>query len=133
MISQRIILFCCFAAVPLLTQADAVDQLKSDYLASGAHAFSAEAGEKVWSLEVVDSASGEKRSCSVCHTQDLQGVGKHKTTGKPIQPMAPSVNPERYTDAAKIEKWFKRNCKWTLGRECSPQEKGDMLTYLQGL
>ena len=44
--------------------------------------------------------------------------------------MAPSVNPKRLTDRSKIEKWFKRNCKWTLGRECTPQEKGDILTFL---
>jgi len=47
-----------------------------------------------------------------------------------IDPMALSVNPERYTDPDKIEKWFLRNCKWTLGRECTAQEKGDVLTYL---
>lgn len=44
--------------------------------------------------------------------------------------MAPSANPERLTDVRKIEKWFKRNCKWTLGRECSAQEKTDLLLYI---
>lgn len=44
--------------------------------------------------------------------------------------MAASVNPKRYTKMKKINKWFKRNCKWTLGRECTNQEKGDILKYL---
>ena len=52
-------------------------------------------------------------------------------TGKVIDPMAPSVNPKRFTDAKEIEKWFKRNCTWTVGRECTPQEKGDFLSYLR--
>lgn len=47
--------------------------------------------------------------------------------------MATSVNPQRLTDSAKIEKWFARNCKFTLGRECSAQEKGNMLVWLGGM
>jgi len=44
--------------------------------------------------------------------------------------MSARVNAERYTDEKKIEKWFKRNCKDTWGRECTAQEKGDFLTFL---
>lgn len=44
--------------------------------------------------------------------------------------MKPAVNPERLVDAKKIEKWFLRNCKWTFGRECTAQEKGDFLTFI---
>ena len=47
--------------------------------------------------------------------------------------MAPSVNAARLSSRKQIEKWFKRNCKWTLGRECSAQEKGDLLAYLKTL
>jgi hypothetical protein len=47
-----------------------------------------------------------------------------------IKPMAPSVNPGRYQDGKKIEKWFLRNCKWTFGRECTVQEKTDTLSWL---
>ena len=36
-----------------------------------------------------------------------------------------------YTDPEHIEKWFTRNCKWTLGRECTPQEKGDFLLMIR--
>ena len=66
-----------------------------------------------------------ERSCTTCHGTDQAKPGRHQRTGKVIESMAPSVNPQRLTDVAKIEKWFVRNCKWTLGRECSAQEKGD--------
>ena len=54
-------------------------------------------------------------------------------TGKIIQPMAPAANPMRFTDVAKTQKWFKRNCKDVVGRECTAQEKGDVLTWLISL
>ncbi|MEY2696232.1 MAG: hypothetical protein RL333_370 [Pseudomonadota bacterium] len=69
-------------------------------------------------------------SCATCHTEDPKSSGEHCETHKKIQPIAPSANPDRFTDAAKVEKWFKRSCKDVLGRECSAQEKGDFLTYL---
>jgi hypothetical protein len=50
--------------------------------------------------------------------------------GKSIEPVAVSVSPARYTDPAKVEKWFRRNCTEVLGRECTPLEKGDWLTYV---
>jgi hypothetical protein len=72
-------------------------------------------------------------SCTTCHTEDPKSQGEHCETHKKIQPMAPTANPDRFTDAAKVEKWFKRSCKDVLGRECSAQEKGDFLTYLVSL
>jgi hypothetical protein len=42
-----------------------------------------------------------------------------------------SVNPKGLADPAKVEKWLGRNCRWTLGRDCSLQEKGDFVTYFQ--
>jgi hypothetical protein len=73
---------------------------------------------------------GEKDACTTCHTTNLKGPGK-TSAGKPIDPLAPSVNPKRLTDVKEIEKWFTRNCKQVLGRECTPQEKGDVLTFLK--
>ena len=92
---------------------------------------SAQRGEQLWNREFTVSA--QPRSCATCHTSDPRLAGKHVRTGKPIKPMAPSVNPERLTDQRKMEKWFKRNCKWTLGRVCTAQEKGDLLNYLKTL
>ena len=77
------------------------------------------------------STNGE-RGCTSCHGETPAMAGKHVTTGKAIEPMAPSVNPQRYRSAQQIEKWFLRNCKWTFGRECSMQEKADILTWLAG-
>lgn len=45
--------------------------------------------------------------------------------------MAPSVNPMRLTDIDDMKKWLLRNCKSTLGRECTAQEKGNVLTWLR--
>jgi hypothetical protein len=44
--------------------------------------------------------------------------------------VAVSSTPSRYTDPAKVEKWFKRNCTEVMGRECSAQEKGDWLSFV---
>ena len=70
-------------------------------------------------------------SCTTCHGKDTRGAGR-ALTGKTIEPVAVSVMPMRYTDPAKVEKWFKRNCTEVLGRECTPQEKGDWLTFVIG-
>jgi hypothetical protein len=73
---------------------------------------------------------GEKDACTTCHTTNLKASGK-TSAGKAIDPLAPSVNPKRLTDVKEIEKWFTRNCKQVLGRECTPHEKGDVLTFLK--
>lgn len=73
---------------------------------------------------------GKDWSCSSCHTANPTVQGKHASTGKPIQPMAPGFNPERFTDQAKTEKWFRRNCNDVMGRECTTLEKADVLAWL---
>jgi hypothetical protein len=106
--------------------------LLKDFAAQGAGNFSAQAGERFWDHPETDPKSGEVRRCSLCHSTDLRRSGKHATTGKVIEPLAPSVNPKRLSNRADIEKWLLRNCKWTLGRECTPQEKGDVLVMIRG-
>jgi len=108
-----------------------VDKLLTKYRLQGADAFSAEAGKRLWNQKFTHKRTGKIRQCTTCHTNDLRSGGKHARTGKAIKPMAVSVNPERLTKLRKIRKWMKRNCKWTLGRECTPQEKGDILIYIQ--
>jgi hypothetical protein len=56
--------------------------------------------------------------------------GKHASTGKQIGPLAPAFNTERFTDTAKTEKWFRRNCNDVIGRECTVVEKADVLAWL---
>jgi len=68
-------------------------------------------------------------SCASCHTDNPKQAGRTRV-GKRIEPLAPVVNPERFTDAAKVEKWFRRNCMDVLQRECSAQEKGDFIAWL---
>lgn len=119
--------------MPLYAQADAVSELKAEYQAQGASSFNAIAGKAFWNRTFIDAKTGKERNCASCHTTDLTKQGKHERTGKAIEPMAPSTNPQRLTDVKKIKKWFVRNCKWTLGRECTAQEKGDVLAFLKTL
>ena len=94
-------------------------------------AADAEAGQVAWVAEHQPSDTAPARSCSSCHGTDLTQPGRHVNTGKVIEPMAPSVNAARLSDPAKVEKWFRRNCRWTLGRECSAREKADFLAYIR--
>jgi Domain of unknown function (DUF1924) len=79
------------------------------------------------------SRQGGEWSCSSCHGQPPARPGKHASTGKPIAPMAPAANAQAFTDTAKVDKWFRRNCKDVLQRECSAGEKADVLAYLIGV
>jgi len=110
--------------------ASVASDLIDKYQRSGAQKPDPQKAKTMWTQKFPDDSGNNTRSCSSCHTENLHVNGKHVRTNKPIEPMAPSVNKERLTDAKKIEKWFKRNCKWTLGRECSPQEKSDFLTFI---
>ncbi len=47
--------------------------------------------------------------------------------------MAPAANPRVFTDTAKVDKWFRRNCNDVAQRECTAQEKADVLAFLIGL
>ncbi|HEX5337688.1 MAG TPA: DUF1924 domain-containing protein [Gallionella sp.] len=87
--------------------------------------FSAARGETFFKQK-----HGGEWSCASCHTDNPATQGKHAKTGKAIQPMAPAANAERFTNPAKVAKWFKRNCNDVLDRVCTPQEKGDVLAYL---
>ena len=69
-------------------------------------------------------------NCTVCHGKNLKVAGKHVITDKRIDPLNPAVNPERFTDMAKTEKWFKRNCKEVVGRECTAAEKADFIQFV---
>jgi len=69
-------------------------------------------------------------ACASCHTDNPLKTGRHAVTGKDIRPLAPAANPERLSDAAKVEKWFGRNCKEVVGRACTADEKADFLAYL---
>jgi hypothetical protein len=128
---RKVMLVAVLSGVASGVNADTVDQLLTQYRTQGAGEFDATAGKTLWDKSYPDARGGEPRRCATCHTADLKQAGKHAQTGKRIEPMAPSVNAKRLTDSKFIEKWFLRNCKWTLGRECTPQEKGNVLVFLR--
>ena len=79
------------------------------------------------------SRHGGEWSCASCHGAAPTGPGRHAATGKAIEPLAPAAHARRFSDAAKAEKWFRRNCNDVLGRECSAAEKADVLAWLNTL
>ena len=110
------------------------DQLISEYAAEAKNTvkdFSAEAGRKFF-LAVRKNSKGEMASCAGCHTKDPKQSGKTRA-GKVIDPMAIVANKDRFTDKAKVEKWFKRNCKDVYERACTAHEKGDFITFMKSV
>ncbi len=128
------------AAWALLFSATGQAGVREDQLAAYASAakaanagfagFSAERG-KTLHTQNFSGGKPDTPACTACHGKDPRGSGR-TPTGKTIDAVAVSVTPTRYTDPAKVEKWFKRNCTEVLGRVCTAQEKGDWLTYMLG-
>jgi hypothetical protein len=116
----------------------------------GFSGFSAERGQAFYfSQHRIED--GSRQSCASCHHEDprketfahqdeipcraCHGGFARWPNGVPrmhrqILAFAPSENPERFTDQAKVDKWFGFNCTYLLGRDCTPQEKGDLITWL---
>lgn len=127
-------LLFAFDATP--GSADTFDDLLRRYAAQARQenaafkSFSESRGRDFYARKSVGK-SGEM-SCATCHTADPRTPGRTKA-GKVIEPLAPSVTPQRFTDDAKVEKWFRRNCSDVLGRPCTALEKGDFMTFVGGL
>lgn len=98
---------------------------------AGGATFSAERG-KAFFEATHTGGKPDTPSCTTCHGKDPRESGQTRA-GKVIDPMAVSVNPERFTDPKFVEKWFRRNCDTVLGRSCSAAEKGDFITYFSTL
>ena len=136
---RRLMLAATVVALPLaVLAADARrDAILADYAAKaraaapGATAFSVQRGEALFRTKWT---GGDPRttSCTACHTADPRAPGQNAKTGRPIESVAVSVNPKRFTDPATVEKQFTRDCKNVLGRECTPLEKGDYITFMAG-
>ena len=98
--------------------------------------FEKEAGTKASAergARFFTTKQGGEWSCASCHTERPTQAGRHARTEKAITPLAPAANPERFTDAARVDKWFRRNCNDTLNRLCSAQEKADVMAWLLAL
>jgi hypothetical protein len=113
-----------------IASADVVDQLLTEYSKQTTIVFDSTKGETLWTKSYSSNKDSQARSCATCHTENLASIGKHAKTRKPIEPLAPSVNPKRLTDVKTINKWLLRNCKWTMGRECTSEEKGHLLKFI---
>jgi photosystem II stability/assembly factor-like uncharacterized protein len=98
--------------------------------------FTAQAGTAAVAArgqEFFTKTHGRDWSCSSCHGAVPTQTGKHASTSKPIGPLAPAFNAERFTDKAKTDKWFRRNCNDVVGRECTASEKADVMSWLISL
>lgn len=126
-----LVITCLIACGP--AQAEPPRQLIDGYAAEAAQQQpgfrpSAQRGAQFFGRDF--RVSEKMPACVACHTDNPAQPGRHAVTGKGIKPLAPVANAERFTDPAKVEKWFRRNCKEVVGRECSPAEKADVVQYL---
>jgi hypothetical protein len=121
----RYLLLSLVVLSSLWAQKPTVTQLLEEY---GGGPFDAKRGEAMWFR--AEDVQGQKRSCTTCHRSDLSQSGEHAETGKAIDPMAPSITATRFDDLRHTRKWFRRNCKWVYGRECTNQEKGDFVLFI---
>ncbi len=115
---------CAAAPAGAVTPAE----LLSGYVAQAGAVASPVRGQQFF-----NTRQGRDWSCASCHGATPVGAGKHASTGKVITALAPAANAERFSDAAKVEKWFRRNCNDVAGRECSSAEKADVMAWLLSL
>jgi hypothetical protein len=124
---NRLLLLPYLALLPGFAHADTPQQILAAYQQQAGSA-SAARGEKFFFAKLT-RANGEVVGCASCHTDNPKATGQTRAH-KSIEPLAPVANRERFTDPAKVEKWFKRNCKDVLDRECTVQEKADFVAFL---
>ena len=103
-------------------------ELLAGYTAQAGQPANAARGEAFFK-----ASHGQEWQCTSCHGKSPLVGGRHASTDKAIEPLAPAANPKRFTDSAKVEKWFRRNCKDVLARECTAAEKADVLAWLMTL
>lgn len=110
------------------TPAELLDHYKAEAKAAGLAA-----GDVLRGQAFFNNTHGNEWMCASCHGAVPTGKGEHAITHKVIEPMAPAFNAQRFNDSAKAEKWFRRNCKDVLSRDCSAGEKADVLAWLMSL
>jgi len=108
--------------------ANLLDTYKTQAKATGGAAGDVARGQSFF-----NSTHGNEWKCASCHGALPTGKGEHAITHKVIEPLAPAFNAQRFSDLAKADKWFRRNCKDVLARECSAAEKADVLAWLMTL
>ena len=125
-IAAALILAALHGAASAATPAEIQKGIEAQARATpGFAGFSPQRGEQFFNAK-----HGNEWSCASCHTADPRAAGRHAKTNKDITPLSPAANSQRLSDAAKVEKWFTRNCNDVLGRACTAQEKGDVVAWL---
>ena len=129
-IIRRTLALALVAGASLTPAANAATpaELLAGYSAQAGRAADPERGRQFFSAR-----HGRQWSCASCHGDVPTQSGKHASTGKPISALAPAFNAARFTDTAKAEKWFRRNCNDVVGRECTAAEKADVVGWLLAL
>lgn len=115
-------------SLPVPARAATPAELLDSYVAAARAPADARRGQAFFTQR-----HGGEWSCASCHQALPTQAGKHAGTGKEIGALAPAFNPRRFSEPAKVEKWFRRNCKDVLERECSAGEKADVLAWLMTL
>lgn len=69
--------------------------------------------------------------CRACHViNDEEHPDPEHAKKRIIEAFAPGANPERFHDPGLVEKYFGTNCLMVLKRQCTAQEKGDLISWL---
>jgi len=124
------LLLACLAS---LAQAETPQQIRTTYANEAAATQpgftpSAARGERFFRQSF--AVTEKMPACSSCHTDNPVQPGEHVVTGKRIRPLSVAGDSQRFSDPAKVEKWFGRNCREVVGRACSPAEKADFVAYM---
>ncbi len=123
----------CLMLASVAAQAETAQQIGRTYAAEAAarqagFAPSAKRGETFFRQRFANN--DKMPACTSCHTDSPLNAGQHVVTGKAIRPLAVAANGQRFSDPAKVEKWFGRNCREVIGRDCTPAEKADFVTTM---
>jgi hypothetical protein len=120
-------------SLPVQAGIDGAKQFADQYIAhvkriAPSYQLTADAGRDFYVKKY--TRKGKEESCASCHMDSPASDGKHSETGKPIRPLSPVVNPKRFSNLQHVEENFTKHCHDIIGRDCTPAEKGDYITYL---
>ena len=123
----------CLLLLSIAAQAETPQQIGQTYATEAAarqagFTPSAKRGETFFRQRFANN--DKMPACTSCHTDSPLNAGQHVVTGKAIRPLAVAANVQRFSDPAKVEKWFGRNCREVIGRDCTPAEKADFVTTM---
>ena len=123
----------CLLLVGVAAQAETPQRIGETYTAEAAarqagFTPSAKRGETLFRQRFANN--DRMPACTSCHTDSPLNPGQHVVTGKAIRPLAVATNGQRFGDPAKVEKWFGRNCREVIARDCTPAEKADFVAYM---